>query len=72
MLAEVYLMNNKEKFNSILILLIGVILVILVYKFVMKTAEMTTQDYMDRIEEVPMVQDKGLIFDDQLITVINS
>ena len=65
-------MNNKEKFNSILILLIGVILVILVYKFVMNNAEMTTQDYMDRIEEVPAAQDKGLIFDDQLITVINS
>ena len=65
-------MNNKEKIKSILILLIGVILVILVYKFVMKTAEMTTQDYMDRIEEVPMAQDKGLIFDDELISVVNS
>ncbi len=65
-------MNNKEKFNSILILLIGVILVILVYKFVMNNVELTTQDIMDRIEEVPLAQDKGLIFDDQLITVINS
>ena len=65
-------MNNKEKFNSILILLIGVILVILVYKFVMNNAEMTTQDYMDRIEEVPAAQDKGLIFDDELISVVNS
>lgn len=65
-------MNNKEKFNSILILLIGVILVILVYKFVMNNVEMTTQDIMDRIEEVPAAQDKGLIFDDELISVVNS
>jgi len=65
-------MNNKEKFNSILILLIGVILVILVYKFVMNNVEMTTQDIMDRIEEVPAAQDKGLIFDDNLISVVNS
>ena len=65
-------MNNKEKFNSILTIIIGVILVILVYKFVMNNAELTTQDIMDRIEEVPLAQDKGLIFDDQLITVINS
>ena len=65
-------MNNKEKFNSILILLIGVILVILVYKFVMNNVEMTTQDIIDRIEEVPAAQDKGLIFDDNLISVVNS
>ena len=65
-------MNNKEKFNSILTIIIGVILVILVYKFVMNNVELTTQDIMDRIEEVPLAQDKGLIFDDQLITVINS
>ena len=65
-------MNNKEKFNSILILLIGVILVILVYKFVMNNVEMTTQDIIDRIEEVPAAQDKGLIFDDELISVVNS
>ena len=65
-------MNNKEKINSILIILIGVILVILVYKFVMNNVEMTTQDIMDRIEEVPAAQDKGLIFDDELISVINS
>ena len=65
-------MNNKEKINSILIILIGVILVILVYKFVMNNVEMTTQDIMDRIEEVPAAQDKGLIFDDELISVVNS
>lgn len=65
-------MNNKEKFNSILTIIIGVILVILVYKFVMNNVELTTQDIMDRVEEVPLAQDKGLIFDDQLITVINS
>ena len=65
-------MNNKEKIKSILILLIGVILVILVYKFVMNNVEMTTQDIIDRIEEVPAAQDKGLIFDDNLISVVNS
>ena len=64
-------MNNKEKFNSILTIIIGVILVFLVYKFVMKTAEMTTQDYMDRIEEVPMIQDKGIILEEELIMVEN-
>jgi len=62
-------MNNKEKFNSILILLIGVILVILVYKFVINTTKMTFEDIIDRIEEVPMAQDKGLILEENLIIV---
>jgi len=62
-------MNNKEKFNSILTIIIGVILVILVYKFVMNNTELTTQDYMDRIKEVPEAQDKGLILEENLIIV---
>jgi|TARA_B100001105_G_scaffold253564_1_gene247386 vancomycin permeability regulator SanA len=64
-------MNNKEKFNWILAILLGVVISILVYKFVMNNVEMTTQDIMDRIEEVPAAQDKGLIFDEELIIVEN-
>ena len=62
-------MNNKEKFNSILTIIIGVILVILVYKFVINTTKMTFEDIIDRIEEVPMAQDKGLILEENLIIV---
>ena len=64
-------MNNKEKIKSILILLIGVILAILVYKFVINISEVTTKDYMDRIKEVPEAQDKGLILEENLIIVRN-
>ena len=64
-------MNNKEKIKSILILLIGVILAILVYKFVINISEVTTKDLIDSIEEVPAAQDKGLIFDEELIIVEN-
>ncbi len=62
-------MNNKEKIKSILILLIGVILAILVYKFVINTTKMTFEDIIDSIEEVPMAQDKGLILEENLIIV---
>lgn len=58
-----------EKFNSILILLIGVILAILVYKFVINISEVTTKDLIDSIEEVPAAQDKGLILEENLIIV---
>jgi len=60
-----------EKFNSILILLIGVILAILVYKFVINISEVTTKDLIDSIEEVPAAQDKGLILEENLIIVRN-
>ena len=63
-------MSDKDK-NWILAILLGVIATFFVYKFVMKTAEMTTQDYMDRIEEPPMIQDKGIILEEELIMVEN-
>ena len=64
-------MNNIEKFNSILILLIGVILAILVYKFVINISEVTTKDLIDSIKEVPEAQDKGIILEENLIIVRN-
>jgi len=60
-----------EKFNSILILLIGVILAILVYKFVINISEVTTKDLIDSIKEVPEAQDKGIILEENLIIVRN-
>jgi hypothetical protein len=32
---------------------------------------MTTQDIMDRIKELPMTQDKGIILEEELIIVEN-
>ena len=64
-------MNNKEKFNWILAILLGVVISILVHKFVMNNVELTTQDYMDIIKEVPEVQDKGIVLEEELIMVEN-
>jgi hypothetical protein len=63
-------MSDKDK-NWILAILLGVIATFFLYKFVMNNTEMTTQDYMDRIEEPPMIQDKGIILEEELIMVEN-
>jgi len=63
-------MSDKDK-NWILAILLGVIATFFLYKFIMNNTEMTTQDYMDRIEEPPMIQDKGIILEEELIMVEN-
>ena len=61
-------MSDKDK-NWILAILLGVIATFCLYKFVMNNMQLTTTDIIERIEEVPMIQDEGIILEEELIIV---
>ena len=61
-------MSDKTK-NWILAVLLVVISIFFIYNYPTADNVMTTQDIMDRIEEMPTAQDKGLILEENLIIV---
>ena len=61
-------MSDKDK-NWILAILLGVIATFCLYKFVMNNMQLTTTDIIERIEEIPIIQDKGIILEEELIIV---
>jgi hypothetical protein len=61
-------MSDKDK-NWILAILLGVIATVCLYKFVMNNMQLTTTDIIERIEEIPIIQDKGIILEEELIIV---
>ena len=59
-------------YNRLYLLLIVVALItFFTHTYLMTEHIMTTQDIMDRIKEMPMTQDKGIILEEELIIVEN-